>query len=98
MKKTLWKSKDEKQFVHLATWHGHYTIAEKDEFCQSIITPPIALISLLWLKRICYSHWTNGDQNGVISIGQWGMFNQSHLATQKEGVVTTIIFSNHKTY
>ena len=43
--------------------------------------------------------------NGVISIGQWGIFNhekgaiwQSHLAAQKEGVVNTIIFSNHKTY
>ena len=36
---------------------------------------------------------------------KWGVFNhekgaiwQSHLATQKEGVVTTIIFSNHKSY
>ena len=57
------------------------------------------------LQRICYSHWANGDRNGVISIGQWGVFNhekgaiwQSHLAAQKEGVVTAIIFSNHKTY
>jgi hypothetical protein len=56
-------------------------------------------------KQICYSHWANGARNGVISIGQWGVFNnkkgaiwQSHLAAQKEGVVTTIIFSNHKTY
>ena len=23
------------------------------------------------LQRICYSHWANGAQNGVISIGQW---------------------------
>ena len=37
--------------------------------------------------------------------GQWGVFNhekgaiwQSHLAAQKEGVVSTIIFSNHKTF
>ena len=44
-------------------------------------------------------------QNGVISIGQWGVFSHkkgtmwySHLASQKEGVVTTSIFSNHKTY
>ena len=57
------------------------------------------------LQRICYSHWANGARNGVISIGQRGVFNhekgaiwQSHLAAQKEGVVTTIIFSNHKTY
>ena len=48
-------------------------------------------------------HWANGARNGVISIGQWGVFNhekgaiQSHLAAQKEGVVTAIIFSNHKT-
>ena len=49
--------------------------------------------------------WANGDQNGVISRWQWGVFNhekgtiwQFHLAAQKEGVVTTIIFSNHKTY
>ena len=56
------------------------------------------------LQRICYSHWANGAWNGVISIGQWGVFNhekgaiwQSHLAAQKEGVVTAIIFSNHKT-
>ena len=56
------------------------------------------------LQRICYSHWANGAQNGVISIGQWDVFNyergaicQSHLAAQKEGVVTAIIFSNHKT-
>ena len=57
-----------------------------------------------WLQRICYSHWTNGARNWVIFIGQWGVFNhekgaiwQSHLAAQKEGVVTAIIFSNHKT-
>ena len=57
------------------------------------------------LQRICYSHWANGAWNEVISIGQWGVFNhekgaiwQSHLAAQKEGVVATIIFSNHKTY
>ena len=50
------------------------------------------------------AHWANGTWNGVISIGQWGVFNhekgaiwQSHLAAQKEGVVTAIIFSNHKT-
>ena len=50
------------------------------------------------------SHCSNGARNGVISIGQWGVFNhekgaicQSHLAAQKEGVVTAIIFSNHKT-
>jgi hypothetical protein len=23
-------------------------------------------------QRICYSHWANGAQNGVISIWQWG--------------------------
>ena len=63
------------------------------------------LISSTWPQRICYSHWANGARNGVISIGQWGVFKhekgaiwQSHLAAQKEGVVTTIIFSNHKTY
>ena len=27
------------------------------------------------LQRTCYSHWTNGARNGVISIGQWGVFN-----------------------
>ena len=27
------------------------------------------------LQRICYSHWANWAQNGVISIGQWGVFN-----------------------
>ena len=60
---------------------------------------------VLVLQRICYSHWANGAPNGVISIGQWGVFNhekgtiwQSHLAAQKEEVVTAIIFSNHKTY
>ena len=26
-------------------------------------------------QHICYSHWANGAQNGVISIGQWGGFN-----------------------
>ena len=58
----------------------------------------------LWLQRICYSHWENGARNGVISIGQRILFNheksaiyQSHLAAQKEGVVTAIIFSNYKT-
>ena len=56
------------------------------------------------LQCICYSHWANGARNGVISIGQWGVFNhkkgaiwQSHLSAQKEGVVTAIVFSNHKT-
>ena len=40
---------------------------------------------------ICYSHWANEARNGMISIGQWGVFNlkkgaiwQSHLAPQKE--------------
>ena len=32
------------------------------------------------LQRICYSHWANGDRNGVISIGQWGMFNHENGA------------------
>ena len=27
------------------------------------------------LQRICYSHWANGAWNGVISIGQRGVFN-----------------------
>ena len=26
------------------------------------------------LQPICYSHWANGAQNGVISIWQWGVF------------------------
>ena len=26
-------------------------------------------------QRICYSHCANGAQNGVISIGQWRVFN-----------------------
>ena len=26
------------------------------------------------LQCICYSHWANGAQNGVISIWQWGVF------------------------
>ena len=63
-----------------------------------------ALESKVVLQRICYSHWANGARNGVISIGQWGVFNhekgaiwQSHLAAHKEGVATAIIFSNHKT-
>ena len=50
-------------------------------------------------QRICYSHWANRAQNGVISIGQWGVFNhekgaiwQTHLAAQKEGVVTPLSF------
>ena len=30
---------------------------------------------LTWLQRICYSHWANGVQNGMISIGQQGVFN-----------------------
>ena len=66
-------------------------------------------ISSAWLDTmpqcICYSCWANGAQNGVISIGQWSMFShekgvifEPHLAAQKVGVVTTIIFSNHKTY
>ena len=63
---------------------------------------PLSLLFLLdRAPSICYSHWANG----VISIGQWGMFHhekgaiwQSHLAAQKEGVVTTIFYSNHKTY
>ena len=67
---------------------------------------PLSLLFLLdRAPSICYSHRANGDQNGVISIGQWDMFNhekgaiwQSHLAAQREGVGTTIIFSNHKTY
>ena len=53
------------------------------------------------LQRICYSHWEKGAWNGAISIGQRGVFIyeksaiwQSHLAAQKEGVVTAIIFSH----
>ena len=65
---------------------------------------PLLKTSQSMLQRICHSHWANGAQNGVISIGQWGVFNhekgaicQSHMSAQKEGVVTAIIFSNHKT-
>ena len=29
----------------------------------------------IWPQRICYSHWANGSRNGVIYIGQWGVFN-----------------------
>ena len=29
----------------------------------------------IMLQRIYYSHWVNGAQNGVISIGRWGVFN-----------------------
>ena len=46
-----------------------------------------------------------GLEMGVISIGEWGVFShekgailQPNLAAQKGGVVTTIIFSNNKTY
>jgi hypothetical protein len=28
-----------------------------------------------FLDQATMSHWANGDLNGVISIGQWGMFN-----------------------
>ena len=41
----------------------------------------------------------------LLPLGKRGLFNhekgtfwQSYLAAQKEGVVSTIIFSNHKTY
>ena len=76
-------------------------------YIEDVSQPVIISIDLcqILLQRICYSHWANGAQNGVISIGQWGVFNhekgaiwQSYFAVQKEGVVTTIIFSNHKTY
>ena len=53
-------------------------------------------------QHICYSQWANGAQNGMISIRQWDVFNPkkapSDSPIQKEGVVTNIIFSNHKTY
>ena len=64
----------------------------------------LVTLTITMPQRIYYSHWENGAWNGVIFIGQWGVFNnekgaiwQSHLAAQKEGVVTAIIFSNHKT-
>ena len=31
------------------------------------------------LQRICYSHWANGARNGVICIGQGGVFNHWQL-------------------
>ena len=40
-------------------------------------------------------HWAI---NGGVFNHEKGAIWQSHLVAQKEGVVTTIIFSNHKTY
>ena len=43
--------------------------------CQKVkILSSVTYCALTWLQSICYSHWENGDQNGVISIGQWGVF------------------------
>ena len=90
----------------------HYELLKKDKIKdQGKYTDYTRVVDCWYIKNlesrlqhICYSHWANGDRNGVISIRQWGMFNhekgailQSHLAAQKEGVVPTIIFSNHKT-
>ena len=41
----------------------------------------------------CYHHWTEI----FAGVHEKGAIWQSHLAAQKEGVVTAIIFSNHKT-
>ena len=33
------------------------------------------LFNPIGVQCICYSHWTNGARNWVISIGQQGVFN-----------------------
>ena len=49
-------------------------VTAKNQFLLHI-TKVSFFIECTELQRICYSHWANGAQNGVISIGQWGVFN-----------------------
>ena len=102
------------KWPHNLWYDGNYSGASKGTQALQLPTHnfwqhrlwKIQLRDYMFLPQgICYSHWANGDQNGVISIGQWGVFNhekgaiwQSHSAAQKEGVVNTTIFSNDKTY
>ena len=44
------------------------------------------------LQRICYSHWTNGARNGVISIGQRGVF----TVLSWKGRHLTVLFGSSK--
>ena len=106
-----WKTCQSKLLTHVGGVNKNYFYLDtmgKHNFSRSILNLKVFDIIIEYqvtmLQRICYSHWTNGARNGVISIGQWGVFNhekgaiwQSHWAAQKEGVVTAIIFSNHKT-
>ena len=49
-----------------------YTYQVKLECIMIFIYFPI----YIKLQRICYSRLANGARNGVISIGQWGVFNR----------------------
>ena len=51
---------------------GHFVISM--EFWRSLHAQ-LLKCAVTRLQRICYSHWANGARNGVISIGQWGVFN-----------------------
>ena len=58
-------------------------------YCPNVSATPIGAMGLKM-------GWFPVD-NGVCLIMKKGAIWQSHLAAQKEGVVTDIIFSNHKT-
>ena len=49
--------------------NGKYPLGQSMSYHSNFI------LMLSRLQRICYSHWANGARNGVISIGQWGVFN-----------------------
>jgi hypothetical protein len=94
-------------FVFWENWGYHKLLSKFSDLYLGIRGVQVELYIGHWAPTylLLVSHWANGARNGVISIGQWDVFNhkkgaiwQSHLAAQKEGVVTTIIFSNHKTY
>ena len=72
-------------FLHQAQW-SNLSAGEDGKSEKVHILDKIAILlvykhcrrskfHLTLLQCICYSHWANGAQNGVISIEQWGVFN-----------------------
>ena len=51
---------------YYAFLYGHITTVNKPRASQKS-----KIIVHILPQRICYSHWANGAQNRVISIGQW---------------------------
>ena len=66
------KKKQEMAFDKNATGGNYSPVSPQPRLVNSIHS---GFVRGVVPQRISYSHWANGAQNGMISIGQWGVFN-----------------------